>query len=301
LIRIKKRIRNWIIYRFITSLILFFNLLPRKSAVFLGKILGRWGFFLFRDARKTALENLNSVFGKTKSKKEIKQIAVKVFENIGKNSADVAGLGKLTPSRIDEIVQAEGVDYLDSAYKRRKGVIILTGHIGNFEFLAAYLSLKGYKLSVIGRELYDPRLNKLLIKNRESVGLENISSSEDVKKMIRVLKKGRALGVLVDQDSTRVKGIFVNFLGIPARTPVGPAFLHLKLGSPIVPLAILRNKNEKYKIIVKPALELEPTGDKDKDIKDLTQRYTRILEEIIRDHPCQWVWMHKRWKTKPTL
>lgn len=256
---------------------------------------------MFRDARKTTFENLNSVFGETKNKKEIKKIAVEVFENIGKNSVDVARLGKLTPSKIDQIAKAEGVDYLDSAYRRRKGVIILTGHIGNFELLAAYLSLKGYKLSVIGRKLYDPRLDKLLVKNRESVGIENISSSEDVKKMIKVLKTGRSLGVLVDQDSTRVKGIFVDFLGIPARTPVGPAFLHLKLGSPIIPLAILRNKKEKYKIIIKPALELEPTGDKDRDIKDLTQRYTRILEEIIRDHPCQWVWMHKRWKTKPAL
>lgn len=299
--RIKKTMKNWLIYRFTISLILFFNLLPRKNAISCGKTLGTWAFLLSKDARKTTLRNLRSVFGKIKNEKELRKIAVKAFENIGKNAVDVARFRNLDPAKIDEIIKVEGINHFDSAYEKGKGVIALTGHIGNFELLAAYLSLKGYKVSVIGRDVYDPRLNKLLIKNREAVGLENISSSADVKKIIKVLKTGRTLGVLPDQDSTRVKGIFVNFFGKVARTPVGPAFLHLRLNSPIIPMAILRNENEKYKITVKPGLKFQPTGDESVDIRNLTQKYTQVLEEIIREHPSQWVWMHKRWKSRPTL
>lgn len=256
---------------------------------------------MLRDTRRTTLKNLNSVFGKTKSQKQLKQIALNVFENIGKNAVDVARFAKLSSSKIDRLIDVKGLEHFHSAYENGKGVIALTGHIGNFELLAAYLSLKGYKFSVIGRDVYDSRLNKLLIRNRESVGLENISSSEDVRKAIKVLRNGRVLGVVADQDSTRVKGIFVNFFGRAARTPVGPAWLHLRLGSPIVPMTILRNRNEKYKILVKPALEFQPRGDENKDIEELTQKYTEILEQIIREYPSQWVWMHKRWKSRPDV
>jgi KDO2-lipid IV(A) lauroyltransferase len=299
LIRAKRRIKHWLTFRFITSLILLFNFLSRRNAIVLGKVLGRWAFFLQQDARRTTLRNLKFALGKTKKEREIKKLALQIFENIGKNTADVARFPKLTSSEVDGIVQAEGLKHLDTAYKKGKGVIALTGHIGNFELLAAYLALKGYKLSVIGRNVYDPRLNQLLVRNRETVGLENISSTDDVRNMVKVLKAGRILGVLVDQDSSRVKGIFVSFLGKSALTPVGPAILHLKLDSPLVPMFILRNENEKYKIIVKPELKLQPSGDKDKDIKNLTQKYTEVLEEIIRKYPSQWLWMHKRWKSRP--
>ena len=252
-----------------------------------------------KDARRTTLRNLKFALGKVKKQREIKKIALETFENIGKNTIDVARFPKLTSSEVDRIVRAEGLEHLDAACKKGKGVIALTGHIGNFELLAAYLSLKGYKLSVIGRDVYDSRLNQLLVRNRESVGLENISSTDDVRNMVKVLKAGRILGVLADQDSTRVKGTFVNFFGKPALTPVGPAVLSLKLDSPLVPMFILRNENEKYKVIVKPELKLQSSGDKGKDIKDLTQKHTAVLEEIIRKYPSQWLWMHKRWKSRP--
>jgi KDO2-lipid IV(A) lauroyltransferase len=297
----KRRIKNWLVYRFVTAVVFFFNLLSRKNAIFGGRTLGRWAFFLLKDSRKTTLENLESVFGKLKNKDELRKIALNVFENIGKNVVDVARLGKLDLSAIEKMIRVEGLKHFDSAYKKGKGVIALTGHIGNFELLAAYFSLKGYRVSVIGRDLSNPRLNKLLIRNRKSVGMENISSSEDVRKIIKALSSGRALGVLADQDSTRVKGMFVRFFGRPARTPVGPALLHLKLGSPVVPMVILGNGDEKYKIVVKPELHFEPTGDKNEDVKRLTQKYTEILEQVIRENPSQWVWMHRRWKSRPTL
>jgi KDO2-lipid IV(A) lauroyltransferase len=294
----KKRLKNWFLYRFITSVVFVLNLLPRKSSISLGGFLGKLAYFIIADARKRTKNNLKIAFGEEKDEREIKKLALSVFENVGKNVADAVRLKNMKWEEIEKITQIEGLEYLDNAYKMGKGVIGLTGHIANFELLAACLSLKGYKLSVIGRELYDRRLDALLIKNRESVGLENIPSSASVKQVIKALRSGRVLGVLADQDSSRVRGVFVNFFERPARTPVGPALLAYKTESPIVPMAIVRETDDKYKIIVKEPIELIFSKDKEKDIIQTTQKYTKVLESIIREYPSQWLWMHDRWKSK---
>lgn len=238
-------------------------------------------------------------FGEEKEKRELKKLALDVFENVGKNVADAVRLKSMKWEEIEKITVIEGLKYFDNAYKMGKGVIALTGHIGNFELLAAYFSLKGYKLSVIGREIYDPRLDILLVKSRERVGLENIPSSASVNQMIKVLRSGRALGVLADQDSSRVRGVFVDFFKKPARTPVGPALLAYKTQSPIVPMAIVREGDDKYKIMVKKSIKLASSEDKEKNIIQTTQEYTKVLESVIREYPSQWLWMHDRWKSKP--
>lgn len=224
----------------------------------------------------------------------------RVFVNVGKNVADAVRLGKMKWENIDAITEIEGLEYFDEAYKMGKGVIALTGHIGNFELLAAWFSLRGYKVSVIGRELYDPRLDRLLVQNREKIGSQNIPTTAGVKPVMRALKAGRVLGVLADQDSSRVRGVFVDFFGRPARTPVGPILLPYKTGSSIIPIAVVRADKNRYKIIVKPEVKLAFSDDREKDIVDVTQRCTKVLESIIREYPDQWLWMHDRWKSKPT-
>ncbi|MFQ6002361.1 MAG: lysophospholipid acyltransferase family protein [Candidatus Zixiibacteriota bacterium] len=295
----KKRIKNWLLYRLITSIIFVLNSLPRKSSISLGGFLGKLAYFIIADARKRTRNNLQMAFGEEKEKRELKKLALDVFENVGKNVADAVRLKSMKWEEIEKITVIEGLKYFDNAYKMGKGVIALTGHIGNFELLAAYFSLKGYKLSVIGREIYDPRLDILLVKSRERVGLENIPSSASVNQMIKVLRSGRALGVLADQDSSRVRGVFVDFFKKPARTPVGPALLAYKTQSPIVPMAIVREGDDKYKIMVKKSIKLASSEDKEKNIIQTTQEYTKVLESVIREYPSQWLWMHDRWKSKP--
>ena len=295
----KKRLKNWFLYRFITSIIFVLNSLPRKSSISLGRFLGKLAYFIITDARKRTQGNLKIAFGEEKDEKELKKLALSVFENVGKNVADAVRLKNMKWEEIEKITQIEGLEYFDKAYKMGKGVMALTGHIGNFELLAAYFSLKGYKVSVIGRELYDPRLDDLLVESRESTGLENIPSSASVKQVIRALRSGRALGVLADQDSSRVRGVFVSFFERPARTPVGPTLLAYKTQSPIVPMAIVRKKDNKYKIIVREPIKLTSSQDKERDIIETTQEYTKVLESIIREYPSQWLWMHDRWKSKP--
>jgi KDO2-lipid IV(A) lauroyltransferase len=296
---LKKRVKNWLLYNLITSIIFVLNSLPRKSSISLGRFLGKLAYFIIADARKRTQNNLKIAFGQEKNPRELRRLALNVFENVGKNVVDAVRLKNMKWNQIEGITKVEGLEYFDNAYKVGKGVIALTGHIGNFELLGAYFSLKGYKVSVIGRELYDPRLDALLVESRESVGLENIPSSASVKQVIRALRSGRALGVLADQDSSRVRGVFVDFFGRPARTPVGPVLLAYKTQSPIVPMAIVRDENDRYKIIVKKPVELVFSGNKEKDLIETTQNYTRVLESIIREYPSQWLWMHDRWKSKP--
>jgi KDO2-lipid IV(A) lauroyltransferase len=296
---IRKRIKNWLLFRLITTLISFLNFLPRKAAISVGGFLGRIAFLIIRDARRSTLSNLNMAFGEEKNERELTGLGSEVFRNVGMNVADAVRLRKMSWDDVERITEIEGLEHFDTAYKTGKGVIGVTGHIGNFELLAAYFSLRGYKMSVVGRELYDPRLDRLLLRNRESVGLENIPSSAGVKPIMRALKAGRFLGVLADQDSSRVRGVFVDFFGRPARTPAGPGLLSYKTGSPIIPMAILRKGKNRHKIVVKPQVELGFSGDREKDLVDVTQKYTKVLESIIRECPAQWLWMHDRWKSKP--
>jgi KDO2-lipid IV(A) lauroyltransferase len=295
----RKRVKNWLLYKLIISIISVLNFLPRKSSISLGRFLGKLAYFIIADARKRTRNNLKIAFGQEKNPRELRKLALNVFENVGKNAVDAVRLKNMRWNQIEGITKVEGLEYFDNAYKMGKGVIALTGHIGNFELLAAYFALKGYKVSVIGRELYDLRLNALLVKIRENIGVENIPSSASVKQVIRALRSGRALGVLADQDSSRVRGVFVNFFGRPARTPVGPVLLAYKTQSPIVPMAIVRDENDRYKIIVKEPIKLVFSKDKEKDLIETTQKCTKVLESIIREYPSQWLWMHDRWKSKP--
>jgi KDO2-lipid IV(A) lauroyltransferase len=294
-----KRFKNWFLFRLITTIIFFLNSLPRNSAIALGGFLGKLSYFLIADARRKTKGNLQLAFGKELGEKQLTVIARQVFVNLGKNVADAVRLKKMKWEDVEKITGIEGLEYFDQAYRARKGVIGFTGHLSNFELMAAYFSLRGYKLSVIGREVYDPRLDRLLVKNRESVGLKNIPSSAGAKPLLKVLRSGEFLGILADQDSSRVRGIFVNFFGRPARTPVGPVLLSYKTGSAIVPMAIVRIEKNKYKIIVKPSVALAFSDNREKDITDTLQKCTNVLESIIREYPDQWLWMHDRWKSKP--
>ncbi|MCK4404265.1 MAG: lysophospholipid acyltransferase family protein [candidate division Zixibacteria bacterium] len=296
---IKKRIKNWFLFRLITTIISLLNFLPRNAAISVGGFLGKLAYFLIGEARRKTLYNLSLAFGKVMNGKKLRKLAYQVFENVGKNVADAVRLKKMSWEDIEKITEIEGLEHFDKAYRAEKGVIGFTGHISNFELMAAYFSLRGYKLSVVGREVYDPRLDRLLVENRESVGIENIPSSAGVKPILKVLRAGKFLGVLADQDSSRVRGVFVNFFGRPARTPVGPVLLAYKTGSPIVPMAIVRKNKNKYKIIVKPPVELTFSENREKDITNVTQKCMQVLESIIREHPDQWLWMHDRWKSKP--
>jgi KDO2-lipid IV(A) lauroyltransferase len=192
----------------------------------------------------------------------------------------------------------EGLEFFDRAYKKCDGLIGVTGHIGNFELLAVHIQSLGYNIAVIGRELYDKKIDKLLIENREAMGLTNISTSDSPKVILKWLKSGHALGVLMDNDSFRVRSMFVPFFGRMANTPVGQSVLGLKTGAAFIPMACIRTEKNRYKIIIKPEVIISRTDDFVSDVLEMTRLCSLEIEAIIREYPDQWAWVHNRWHTR---
>jgi KDO2-lipid IV(A) lauroyltransferase len=293
-----KKIKNDFIYHFIRGIIAFFNFIPRTGAIFIGAMLGFWGYLIFRKDRYKANRHLIAAYGDALSQTERDRIICQMFINFGKNAADVIRFRKYYRSEIMPLVAVEGLEHFDVVYNRGKGMIAVTGHIGNFELIAAHMAALGYKVAVIGREVYDKRLNYLLVKNREAMGAVNIDTKESVKKLVRLLKEGYALGALIDTDSIRVRTMFVPFLGRLSNTPVGQSILGLRTGAGFVPLACVRD-GKRYRIIIKPEITIERTDNFEKDVYNITRLCSEALETIINEYREQWIWLHNRWQTRP--
>ncbi|HEY5599227.1 MAG TPA: lysophospholipid acyltransferase family protein, partial [Candidatus Manganitrophaceae bacterium] len=193
----------------------------------------------------------------------------------------------------------EGSEYLEAAAAEGKGMILITGHIGNWELMAAALSVRGYPLHVIAAPLYDPRIDEWIVRFRERFKIETISrgSPASSKKILGVLRKKEALGLLIDQD-TRVDGVFVDFFNKKAYTPAGAAQLALRSEAATMMCFITRLPDDRHRITIEKPFLLTRTSDHEEDVKVNTARFTARIEEHIKHYPDQWVWMHRRWKTK---
>jgi len=295
---LKKRIKNDLIFVFIFYLILFVRLLSRKAAFKLFEKLGQFSYYVLADARNKMIAHLTIAFGNQKSAKAIRKMAKESFVNLGRNAVDAIRLPIYSLKDLEKIVVAEGLDVFDRIRADGRSIILITGHIGSWEVLAGYLAMKGYPLYAVGARLYDPRLNRLLLKVRKSGGYINVPRGGSSKYLRQILNRPNLLGLLIDQD-TRVAGTFVNFFGKPAYTPVGPVILAAKTGAALVPAYIHLNDTYTHRIRIFPELEMTSTGNKREDVTRNTQRLTEMIEDFIRTVPTQWVWMHERWKTHP--
>lgn len=295
-----KKIKNDIIYYLIRGLLAVFDLLPRNIALMLGRFFGELAAIIDMNERRLAETNLRNVYGDKWSDLKIKLVARECFVKFGLNAADVILSRRWTGKELGEFIDVEGYEHFEDAYAEGKGVVGLTGHIGNFELFAAwYSAARNIPLSVIGRELYDKRLDDLIVENRRRFGLENIPSNAPAKKLLSVLKDGKMIGVLLDLDSSKVSGYFAPFFGRPANTAAGPVVLARKTGSPVVPMAMFRRPDDRYLVKVLPAFKINNTDDKEADIVDGLTRCNKALEDLINFDPSQWIWIHNRWKSKP--
>lgn len=297
--RIGKRIKNTLVYYLTRLLIWKLNLLPRSWAIGIGASLGKLAWRMIDRDRQRVHENLQIAYDNALTYEQREEIGRQFFINSGKNLVDVLRFKKHFQNEIRQLVTIEGREYFEAAYRRGKGVFGVTGHLGNFELLAAYMQSLGYECAVIGREMYDRRLNELLVKNRESVGLVNIATTDSPKKIVGWLRKGGVIGVLIDIDSMRVRSVFVPFFGKPANTPIGQSVIAVKTGAALLPVACVRTEGNRYKVIVRPEIEFERTGDVEKDAYTATLLCTKALEDLVDAHRDQWIWIHTRWNSRP--
>lgn len=287
-----KNIYRYLLYVLAVVLLWFVRYLPRNIALSLGRFGGDLCFILLRRERKRVIYHLHMAFGNN-----IDRIAKGVFRHLGMNFIEWLCMPTLDKEKINNIVRATGIENIDKALAKGKGVIILTPHLGNWEYLAAYLTLNGYRGSVVARRIYYPPYNKLLLRLRESVGVSTLWRNGSVRSIVEVLRGNKLLGILPDQDTNKVDGIFVDFFGRPAYTPTGPVSLALSTGASIVPCFIVREGNGHHLYVEEP-MELVNGRDKEETVKINTQRWSDIVEGYIRRFPTQWVWMHRRWETK---
>lgn len=290
-----KRLKNWLIYRFIQLLAFCVIRLPRGAALKLCGFLGRVAYWLVRDARRMTIKNLSRAFGWPKRHPRLARTARRVFINAGKNVADLILLPRLSRNDVDRLVRVKGRHHIDRAMAQGRGIIVITGHIGNWELMAAFFATRGYPVNVVARRVYDPRLDRILNDLRKNANVRGISRDQDAREMIRILRRGEILGLLMDQD-TKVRGVFVPFFGRTAHTPAGPAILAMKTKAVVVPMAVHRQRDDTYLITVEQPLKLVCTGNQEEDILANTAACTSALERFIRMDPAQWVWMHDRWR-----
>ena len=296
-----KKFKNDLIFAVVKALMAFIQWLPREHALKFAGVLGEMAAIIDSKERHLAESNLHQAYGDTMSDAKISMIARECFVMMAKNAADVIRSQKWDASHLRDLVDVEGIEHFDNAMRKGKGVVGITGHIGNFELCAAWFgAVHRTPISVIGRRLYDNRLDRMVVENREKFGEENIPSDASAKKVFSVLKSGRMLGVLMDLDSHRISGYFVPFFGRLAKTAAGPMTLGRKTESPVVPMALFRKPDERYLMKILPAFEIPVTDNKEEDVKQALAMCNKALEELINYDPTQWAWIHNRWRSKPS-
>ncbi len=286
-------LRRLIAYAFVKSVTKIGEILPARIGRRLYVSLGRASYYLLPNSRRIALANLRVAFGEHAADKEIRAIAKATFANLGRFAYDIVQARHRGPEWVKHLATVRGKHNLDEALARGKGVIALTGHVGNWELLAAYFSMIGYPINVLATSLKDSKLNDLLVKMRTDVGVRVLDRSKGLIQAFRCLKRGEVLGVLIDQD-TSVESVLVDFLGTPAKTAVGAVKLASRTGAAIVPLAMTLNDSGHYEIDIKEALKI---GGRDETLREDVELCSKAIEDFIRRKPSQWVWMHKRWKS----
>ena len=272
-------------------------LLPRSLALAIGGWLGMLAYRLATQQRRLACEHIQQALD-ISDEDAIKTIVKQCFSNLGKNVVEFMLFRRMNPKQIQQSVSFEGVQHVENALALGKGAIILTGHFGNWELLAASISTKVSPLTPIVRELRSPRLNALVSKYREKAGYSTIDRNTGVRQALRCLRNNNLLGIVVDVD-TSVNGVFVDFFGKLAYTPYSPIAFALKTGASVLPAFIIRQPDGTHRAIIEPPLTLERCDDKENELVINTQKYTKVIESYIRKNPEQWIWMHQRWKTRP--
>ena len=298
-----KTIRRWIQYSILVFFIRLFiytlNLFPRKFVLWNFNILSKIAYIVAIKERKKTIKNLNKAFAETKSPQEIKHIAKNVFKNIAFAFADyILTIKYSTKEDFSKIIEFEGIEHLSEAFSTGNGVICMTGHISSWEFSAIMPSVLGFPTSASSRKMPSPKIDKLIVGYREQRGMRNISRGKTYPLLIEILNKGECLLLMTDQDAT-TKGVFIDFFGKPAYTPIGIARLALDTKAIIVPMFTIRKPDLNYLFKIMPPVTLINTGNIESDLFENTKIHSTIYEEIINKYPEQWVWMHDRWKTTP--
>jgi KDO2-lipid IV(A) lauroyltransferase len=274
------------------------RVLPQKSIVLTARVVGTSAFCLIKKYRNRVMHNLSLVFGGEKDHKGIEKLAKDVFFNLILTPLEMIYAYTHPFEKLLLKIEIRGKEYLDSALAQGKGAIALGSHVGPFTLVGARLSLEGYPFNLIINQGNFPKVWKRLEDHQRRLGqnpfpVKPVRSS--FKKSLNCLRRNEILYIVADERQRR-GGIPVQFFGQTASTAPGPAIISLKTGAPILPMFVVREKGIPHTLFIGSPIKIELTGDEKKDTELLTARFTKAIEDIVRQYPSQWPWLNRRWE-----
>ena len=268
---------------------------PRPILLALGWLLGNLYYLIIAKMRRRAVAHMMPALGI--DEEAAKKLVRASFINMARNFLDILAMPMLNESNFRDYIEIDHLERMQEALAEGHGVVVLTGHIGCWEWLSAAFTLNGMPVSAIAKPQPNIQYTRVLDDLRATIHVEIFSrGTSELIAAARALKRGKLLGFLADQDGGP-GGAFIKFLGRTASTPLGPAVFSRKFKSPVVPAFILRQPNGKHKVVVGEIMRCPNTGDSDRDLHEFTVQMTAIVERIIRENPTQWIWFQKRWNT----
>lgn len=292
--------KEWLEYATVWLVVKALGVLPRPMARSLAAGLARILYTLVPRLRKTAETNLRIAFPAWPDPQRHSVIRG-MLRNLGWMAAEFARFPKYTKHNIEQVVVLDGHENFLEGQRCGKGVLCLTGHIGAWELSSFAHALYGFPLHYMARPIENGRLDALVNAYRCLSGNQPIFKNESARVTLKILKEAGTIGILADQNTMPEEAVFVDFFGKPASTTTGIARLALHTDAAVVPgYAVWDERLGKYRLRFEPPLELIRTGDPERDILENTRKFTKVLEDIIRKYPEQWVWIHGRWNTRPS-
>jgi KDO2-lipid IV(A) lauroyltransferase len=295
--RTLRALRNAVLARLISGTAALLSIPPLRVAVWIGGVIGATAHVVLRRDRRRTLEHLGIALPEISSY-ERARIARETFRNAGRSFAELAQWSHIQ-ARFSELVTIEGVEHVERALARGRGMIAVTGHIGNWELLAAGVAQLGYPMCVVVRRVNEDRFDRLIATFRSRAGVRTVrrDDARGLRNLVRILREGGVAALLVDQD-TRGPGVFVPFFGHPARTPPGAAVLALRTGAPVVG-AFIERRRHGHHIRIVPLHGFDGVGQHRPSVRELTGVFTAAIEGQVRRAPTEWVWWHRRWRHRP--
>jgi Kdo2-lipid IVA lauroyltransferase/acyltransferase len=286
-------------YALALILIKLFGALPRSAARQAAAALAWLGFHLARRQRRAGLKNLRMAFPEMDENRR-EAVLRGCFANLARLLVEFTHFPDLNKANISEFVVHDGLENYLEGVNRGRGVIFMTAHFGAWELSSFAHALYGYPLKFIVRPIDNPRVERLISNYRTLSGNVPVQRRSAARDVLKALRENEAVGILFDQNTTRSEGVFAEFFGIPAATTPSIALFALRTGAAVVPGFLIWDAAlKKHRLRLDPPVEILNTGNLDQDVVENTKRFNRILEGYIREYPDQWLWIHRRWKTRP--
>lgn len=296
--RPKLKLKNHLIYFWAKALIFLILRLSESWARVLGRVFGGFFYICILSEKRKTLESIRTAYPQW-GEGEVRKLARAMWKGLGQGLFESVRWIPLTQEQVvSQVARVEGWENMEKAWSRGKGVIVVTGHLGNWELLGAYLGYK-HPTTAVAKQLYDPRFDDLITWMRsDKLKVPMIKRGMALRGILEALKKNWVVYALVDQD-TGNDGLFVPFFGKQAWTQSGMARIAARTGAALVPAFMVRGSDGRFEMHVEKEIEIPQTDDVEKDVLEMVRRYTEVIEAYVRKYPEQWMWMHRRWKTRP--